>query len=367
MSLYRLKTHFDYLVNVNSNSDILNQLENYRYVCAKALQKIENNEKVADHMWYRLELARVIYKMGFDAFKKEVEPYLCDWFAPAWIQGVSCQKQFFKFHWKILNLKAGWACCVQFCNFLTHSQNLPGGSTIFDLQITSASLVKSSLWNKNDYSKCLLQSPQNGLLFFDDRYYGLLDYDLQKALLYDFNDNNKKMDFSDQVPWNAMMRYSLHNAYMGVSSDMIILAWSTIDQGLEGVNYYKIKKNLDLSSKKSYKKSVYWANKIDREGLSSYSHKSFSWYAVEFFCRRSFFKYFHRLLPEHKYLYIGLSSLIVGKITMLLGCAAGVFFFLVARCFFLHKVAVCFSLLTSLLIVSFILRGHWMYVVNMLN
>lgn len=352
--------HFDHLV-VRPQSKDLDQLKNYRYVCAKALQKIENNEKVADHVWYRLELAKVIYIIGFEEFKKEVEPYLYDWSALAWIKGASCQKKFFIYHDKRLNLNSQEGHSVYFYNFLTLLQNGSHLSRIFDLRITSASLVKSSFWNKNDYSKCLLESPQNGVLFFDDRYYGLLDYDLQKAFLYDFIDNNKKMDFSDQVPWNVIKRYPSLYSHVGLKGNSIGLCWLTIDQRLEGSLYYKINKNLDLSSKKSYKKFTYWANNPDYELLQKYSHAWFSWYAFELLCRRPILKFFWGLLPKYKFLYRSIAAFMAGVLCGFLFFGTMVIFILCLKYIFVFKVTLSLSLFSSLLTASFVARGGFRY------
>lgn len=287
MSLYRLKIYFDHLVLFNPQIKDLDQLDNYRYVCAKALQKIENNEKVADHVWYRLELARVIYKMGFEQFKREVEPYLCDWSVVSLIKVASCKERFYYYSHKQRD-NGLYGFSGYFVNFLlTFKMN--NKSNIFDLRLTTAPGYQSSLWNKNDYSKELLKSPQNGLLFFDDTYYGLIDFDFQKAFLYDFFNNNRKVDFSDQVPWNDLKRYSLWKTCLALHNGYMILLWDVIDQGVEGCTYYKINKELDFSSQESYKNHIYVANKLDISMLQKYSHEWFSWYAVEFFCRRPFF------------------------------------------------------------------------------
>jgi hypothetical protein len=340
-SLLRIIRRFDTLIDGCKNNEMRRQFVSYQKACVDARNAIAHDTDVADHIWYRAEIAKTICFFGFDIFK-QIKSYLGDWNKLIQIKNITPD------HFQ--HLSAQWA----------------GRSFGFEEnEITSDHKLSLFDQNTNDQYNLeeirnLLQVPKNGTLFHHGSYYGKVDYEKQKAILYDRSgDDTRKINFSKYIPWDDL-KIAQRSAVFFHHDTFCLTFWPFFgERKAEGQIVYQIRKitdDVDLSVPASYNSSAIQIRWIDGSvRFVKYSHAWFSFHIFNFFTEKPIRK---TLKADSFVKKLKFGLFFVGNVVLMVVITAyGLLATYVALATKLQKINFLISGFSALLVTSFYWRG----------
>lgn len=302
LPLKKMYNFFECVKGNHQEHDLVKAMSRYQHVLFQSVDAIKNNANVGDHVWYRAEIAKVIFAVGFDVFKNNIEPYLYDWHlygtqalvkvnnvTPQYFQDLSMQwSGTTGFFWR-----SGRCYDHKVLNGVLQTDGRP--YTLFGNGDDAKKYYSLLQARDNCYlilstvKERLLRSPQTGILFCHGFYYGLIDYEKKNAIVYDrSNEDVKTINFSNSIPWGVLKTYGTGKASLFFNQDMICLTFfdSFVDKKPEGQIVYQIRKPsdpIDLSLAESYQSFNGPIRFVDQSSaFAKYSHAWFSFYFYKF-------------------------------------------------------------------------------------